>query len=109
MVKRNGLSNLSPAAAVVLKKIVDAMPMDELRSYQKHRAGPGIDVMVDADAMVQMAELQDKGWIIRSKDAIFETPVHLTLPAWERYQVAEWEEIEEEVLRDQRGSEFGSW
>lgn len=109
MVKSTGLVGLSQDASIVLKKILDAMPMDELRSYEKHRSGPGVNVMVDAEVIIQMAELQDKGWITTSDGAIFVTTVYLTMPAWERYQVAEWEEIEQEVLKDQRGSEFGRW
>jgi hypothetical protein len=103
------LSKPSNEAAILLRKIVDKVPYDELRDFEKHNAGKGVGISISADGLSLLNELKDKGWLSQAKDFIFSGHVHLTHMAWQRYQIAEWSEVEESVLQEKRREDFGGW
>lgn len=92
----------------IVDAIVKSMTHRGRRDYDAYleSAGMSLTYLEDINASFVMA---DKGWLMKGCDMVDLNPVHLTKEAWDRYALDEWEEIEEEILEQERGDDSGSW
>ena len=92
----------------LLRRIVDSMTMPQLKDYAVYMQSDGFMVrnVTDIDAG---AILHSRGFLIAAPDFINPQPVYLTRSAWDRFQIAEWTEIQRLIDIETSGPEFGSW
>jgi len=102
------LGRVSKHAGKLLKSIVDKMPLDELRDYKIHMAGPGYTLRTITE-IEAARELYEVGFLTRQTDIMDPAPVYLTRSGWERFQRAEWSEIQRAIDIREAGPDFGSW
>ena len=102
------LKGLTGREREIVQAIVDSMTHRGRRDFDVYSQGAGLKLsdLEDINATYRMV---DKGWLVKPCDMLDLNPIHLTKEGWERYSLEEWDEIEEEILEQERGDDSGSW
>lgn len=102
------MGRIGPDAAILLRRIVDAMTPDELRDYETYLDEAGY-IPVNIKELEAAIELHERGWLLTEPRLADPIPVYLSETAWNRFQMAEWKEIERQIDIERAGPGFGSW
>lgn len=99
---------LEPRERKLIDQILRNMTPRERADYLAYRRSHGY-VPTTVENMYLVAQLYEKGWIERAFDITQMEPVYLKHVAWNRFALDEWQEIEEKIMDEKRGSISGSW
>ena len=102
------LKALTKREREIIEATVQNMTRRGRRDYDFYIESTGLSLSELEDINATYA-MTDKGWLIKPCDMLELNSIHLTKEAWSRYALDEWEEIEEEILEQERGDDSGSW
>lgn len=102
------MTRISKNAGNLLRRIVDGLPIAQLKDHKTHLESDGflLRTVSDIEAAIELAEC---GFLIKTPDFSDPRPVYLSKSGWDRFQIAEWSEIQRVVDIERSGPEFGSW
>ena len=102
------VGRISKNAGALLRKVVDGMPVAELKDYKDHCGGKGYPIRKLSEIEAAM-ELADAGFLLRKPSLTDPHPIYLSQTGWDRFQIAEWSEIQRVIDIEKSGPDFGSW
>lgn len=91
-----------------VKRLIAALPLRARSIWLEYLTLPGT-VPDSAEQVAMMQQLHRKGWLDHRTDFFTLAPAQLTYPAWERFCLTEWREVEEIAMAEARGPDYGSW